>query len=168
MKRSTDRILTTHTGSLPRPPALQEALARFDRGEGDPPDPGSVAEAVTGIVRRQAENGVDVVNDGEMGKVSYSTYVVSRMSGFGGTGKALELGDARDFPGWARMSGFDDTSTLLALPACIDEVRYVGEDRDRRDRGRGRVPQRRLPGRHLGVSRQPALPQPRGVPSRAR
>jgi 5-methyltetrahydropteroyltriglutamate--homocysteine methyltransferase len=127
MKRSSDRILTTHTGSLPRPPELQEALARFDRGEGDPPDPGSVAEAVDGIVRRQAENGVDVVNDGEMGKVSYSTYVVSRMSGFGGTGKALELADARDFPGWARMSGFDDTSTLLALPACIDDVCYVGE-----------------------------------------
>jgi 5-methyltetrahydropteroyltriglutamate--homocysteine methyltransferase len=127
MKRSSDRILTTHTGSLPRPPELQEALARFDGGDGGPPDPGSVAEAVTGIVRRQAENGVDVVNDGEMGKVMYATYVVSRLSGFGGTGKALELGDARDFPGWARMTGFDDTSTFLALPACIDVVHYVDD-----------------------------------------
>jgi hypothetical protein len=88
VKRSSDRLLTTHTGSLPRPPELQEALARFDRGEGDPPDPGSVAEAVKGIVRRQAENGVDVVNDGEMGKVSYSTYVVTRLSGFGGTSRS--------------------------------------------------------------------------------
>jgi 5-methyltetrahydropteroyltriglutamate--homocysteine methyltransferase len=128
VKRSTDRILTTHTGSLPRPPALQEALARFDSGEGDAPDPAMVADAVKGIVTLQADNGVSVVNDGEMGKVGYSTYVTERLSGFGGTGKMATLGDARDFPGWARMTGFDDTSTLISVPACTDDVSYVGED----------------------------------------
>jgi 5-methyltetrahydropteroyltriglutamate--homocysteine methyltransferase len=125
VKRSNDRILTTHTGSLPRPPELQEALARFDRGDGDPPDPSSVAEAVKGIVRRQVETRVDVVNDGEMGKVGYSTYVTQRLSGFGGTGRMTTLGDARDFPGWARMTGLDDAATLLTLPACIDDVSYT-------------------------------------------
>jgi 5-methyltetrahydropteroyltriglutamate--homocysteine methyltransferase len=92
-----------------------------------------VAEDVKGIVRQQAAARVDVVNDGEMGKVSYSTYVVSRLSGFGGTGRALEVSDARDFPGWARMTGFDDTSAFLALPACIDDVRYIDDAAVRTD-----------------------------------
>src|SRR5262249_13755771 len=102
-------------------------LARYDRGEGDAPEPSSVAEAVEGVVRHQADAGVDVVNDGEMGKVSYSTYVVSRLNGFGGTRRALQLGDARDCPGWAQLVGFDAASGLLVRPACVDDVRYVGE-----------------------------------------
>jgi 5-methyltetrahydropteroyltriglutamate--homocysteine methyltransferase len=133
MKRSSDRILTTHTGSLPRPPKLQQALQRLDRDEAGPPEAGAVSDAVAGIVRRQAEAGIDVVNDGEMGKVSYATYVTERLAGFGGAGKALELGDARDYPGWAKMSGFDDSSAMLALPACVDEIRYTGIDAVRAD-----------------------------------
>jgi 5-methyltetrahydropteroyltriglutamate--homocysteine methyltransferase len=88
MKHSTERILTTHTGSLPRPPQLRETLVALDGGTR--PDPGAFAEqvraAVDDIVARQKQLGVDVVNDGEMGKVSYSTYVTDRLSGFGDKG----------------------------------------------------------------------------------
>ncbi|HEV3382851.1 MAG TPA: hypothetical protein VG142_17950, partial [Trebonia sp.] len=85
MKRSTEHILTTHTGSLPRPPELLDALQRRDRGEGD----GKLLEeqvraAVADVVRRQADAGVSVVNDGEAGKIGYATYVKERLDGFGG------------------------------------------------------------------------------------
>jgi len=73
MKISSDRILTTHTGSLPRPASLTD---RHDRQ--------AVRAAVADTVGRQLAAGVDVVNDGEASKPSYSTYVTERLSGFGG------------------------------------------------------------------------------------
>jgi 5-methyltetrahydropteroyltriglutamate--homocysteine methyltransferase len=82
VKRSTEHILTTHTGSLPRPPELTAALQRRDRGEGE--DDGldaQIRDAVADIVRRQADAGVTVVNDGEAGKIGYSTYVKERLEG---------------------------------------------------------------------------------------
>ena len=86
MKTSRDRILTTHVGSLPRPAALREVLVKKDKGE--PYDKAELArltkDAVAGIVRRQAEAGVDIVDDGEMSKPGYSTYVADRLSGFAG------------------------------------------------------------------------------------
>src|SRR5262245_38818251 len=87
MKRSTDAILTTHTGSLPRPDDLVDALyAAEERGEaGDSQDLRErVRTAVAESVRDQVGVGIDVVNDGEMSKVSYSTYVNSRLTGFEG------------------------------------------------------------------------------------
>src|SRR5207245_3006930 len=86
MKRSTERFLTTHTGSLPRPADLIRMM--FAREEGVPVDPAALAarvgSAVDEIVRRQVECGLDVVNDGEMSKPSYATYVKERLLGFGG------------------------------------------------------------------------------------
>jgi len=76
MKRSVDRILTTHVGSLPRP----ADLPGMDRA--DPAYPARVRDAVADVVRRQAELGLDVVTDGEMGKPSFITYVTARLSGF--------------------------------------------------------------------------------------
>src|SRR6516162_7236817 len=84
MRRSDDRILTTHVGSLPRPPELLTLLERRERGE--PVDErrleGLAGEAVGEVVRRQAELGIDVVNDGEVGKTSFLTYVNARLGGF--------------------------------------------------------------------------------------
>src|SRR3990172_6413357 len=85
MKRSSTRILTTHAGSLIRPPELLEYLRA--KQEGRPYDQGAYAktlrEAVARIVHRQAEAGVDVVSDGEFGKsISWSQYVLERLSGF--------------------------------------------------------------------------------------
>jgi 5-methyltetrahydropteroyltriglutamate--homocysteine methyltransferase len=83
MKRSIDRILTTHVGSIPRPKAMLEmASART----GPPKDPQAYAElvrsSVADIVKRQAAAGIDIVNDGEYGKSSWANYVLERMSGF--------------------------------------------------------------------------------------
>src|SRR3954449_139524 len=91
MKRSVDRILTTHTGSLPRPPDLREQLMRRDRGEpvDAPALDARVREAVADSVRRQVAAGVAVVNDGEAGKIGYSTYVTERLEGFGGEADPL-------------------------------------------------------------------------------
>ena len=83
MKRSTEHILTTHTGSLPRPPELTEALLapRPRRGRRRAALDDQSATAVADVVRRQAEAGVDVVNDGEASKIGYSTYVKERLDG---------------------------------------------------------------------------------------
>ena len=135
MKRSTERILTTHTGSLPRPAQLTELLLKVDRGEladGDAGLRAQVADAVADLVRRQAEVGVAVVNDGEAGKVGYSTYVKERLTGFGGedVGFTSFPQDFADFPDYHAklMSG-----VTLRLPACIEPVAYRGRDAVRAD-----------------------------------
>src|SRR5215467_2608315 len=93
MKRSTDRILTTHTGSLPRPDDLLTMLRRRESGEAlDAASlAGRIKSAVGEIVRKQMDAGVDIVNDGEMGKPSYSTYVKDRLSGFERAEKSVPL-----------------------------------------------------------------------------
>ena len=102
MLTSSARILTTHTGSLPRPPALAEALVARENGELSPEGaaalPGMVGSAIAEVLRRQVEAGLDVVSDGEMGKIGYSTYVKERMSGFDGQAGALALADLEDYP----------------------------------------------------------------------
>jgi 5-methyltetrahydropteroyltriglutamate--homocysteine methyltransferase len=84
MKRSTDRILTTHTGSLPRPRDLVEIYR--DREEDRPIDQAAldsrVHDAVEEVVAMQLDAGIDVVNDGEQGKASYALYVKDRVEGF--------------------------------------------------------------------------------------
>jgi 5-methyltetrahydropteroyltriglutamate--homocysteine methyltransferase len=123
VKRSTEHILTTHTGSLPRPPELTAALQRRDRGEpdGDGLD-AQVRDAVADVVRRQADAGVSVVNDGEASKIGYSTYVKERLEGFGGTGGLAGLpSDMVEFPDFmARVMGGLD----FEMPACIGPVKY--------------------------------------------
>ena len=132
MKRSTEHILTTHTGSLPRPPELTAALQRRDRGEGE--DDGldaRIRDAVADIVRRQADAGVTVVNDGEVGKIGYSTYVKERLEGFGGTGGLAGMpADMIEFPEFMqRVMGDLD----FEMPACIGPVRYKDLDAVRAD-----------------------------------
>jgi 5-methyltetrahydropteroyltriglutamate--homocysteine methyltransferase len=83
MKRSTDRILTTHVGSLPRPDDMMGPM--LDRLDGKPVDEAAftarVSKAVRDIVKQQADLGLDVVNDGEMGKISFITYASERLAG---------------------------------------------------------------------------------------
>src|SRR6185295_3049356 len=84
MKHSTDRILTTHTGSLPRPDDLVGMLEGHDQREAraDAGFQARVSSAVKEIVQKQVDAGVTVVNDGEMSKVGYSTYITDRVTGF--------------------------------------------------------------------------------------
>jgi 5-methyltetrahydropteroyltriglutamate--homocysteine methyltransferase len=131
MLRSTDRILTTHTGSLPRPAALTALLVKLDNGELTDADraafPEAVRSSVNDVVARQLAAGIDVVNDGEQSKVSYSTYVTERVSGFGGTGRAIVIADYLDYPDFAASLGIDP-SKLMAYPACIGDLSYDRPD----------------------------------------
>src|SRR5579872_1591173 len=97
------RVLTTHTGSLPRPPDLSEMMLRHDAGQLEDADVlrGRIASATAEVVKRQAELGIDILNDGEYGKVSYSGYVKERLSGFGGEPRRRDLSDP-EFPDWER------------------------------------------------------------------
>jgi 5-methyltetrahydropteroyltriglutamate--homocysteine methyltransferase len=125
MKRSTDRILTTHTGSLPRPPDLLEQLLRRDRGEAVDADAlgARVREAVADSVRRQAAAGVAVVNDGEAGKIGYSTYVTERLEGFGGEGDPPgPPPDMLEFPEYLARERGDGRGP--AMPACDGPIAY--------------------------------------------
>src|SRR5919199_5600122 len=84
MKLSTERILTTHVGSLARPPDLFDMLAA--RASGQPYDTAAfearVRQAVADVVRRQAELGIDIINDGEQGKPGFVAYISERLAGF--------------------------------------------------------------------------------------
>ena len=132
MKRSTEHILTTHTGSLPRPPELTEALRRRDHGQaGENGLDDQVRDAVADVVRRQAASRVSVVNDGEAGKIGYSTYVKERLDGFGGEGGLIGLpADLTEFPEYTQrvMGGID-----FAMPACVGPVAYRDLDAVRAD-----------------------------------
>jgi 5-methyltetrahydropteroyltriglutamate--homocysteine methyltransferase len=135
MQTSQNRILTTHTGSLPRPPELRALLVKKDQGE--PYDRHELArltkEAVAQIARRQAEVGVDVVNDGEMSKPGYSTYVADRLSGFSGHEPAKPRLDTRDHPNfmaaYERMTGSNVTRRAVCVgPIAVRDVAPLAED----------------------------------------
>jgi 5-methyltetrahydropteroyltriglutamate--homocysteine methyltransferase len=132
MERSTDRILTTHTGSLARPPELLELLAA--RAEGRPVEEGAfrshVRSAILEAVRRQVEAGVDVVSDGEMGKAGFANYVMDRMTGFGGEdgGTLFRPRDVLDFPEMGRRLFGSQPSTRTRRPANDGAISYVGQD----------------------------------------
>ena len=100
MIRSTDRFLTTHTGSLPRPDDLIRMM--YAKEEGVPVDREAlgarVRSAVAEVVEKQADAGVDLINDGELSKPSYATYVKDRLAGFGGTGNTFVYQDLDGFP----------------------------------------------------------------------
>ena len=120
MKRSTDRFLTTHTGSLPRPEDLIRTM--YAKEEGVPVDAAAlsqrVAAAVDEVVRKQAAAGVDVINDGEMSKPSYATYIKDRLSGFGGTGNTFVYQDLAGFPNLAKRVFGDPGRSRRKTPAC--------------------------------------------------
>ena len=120
MMRSTDRFLTTHTGSLPRPDDLFRTM--WAKEEGVPIDrealTARIGLAVAEIVRLQRQAGVDLVSDGEMSKPSYATYVKSRLAGFGGATKPLTLRDLLDFPGIAKRHAASSGPQRHTRPAC--------------------------------------------------
>ena len=120
MRRSTERFLTTHVGSLPRPPDLIRTM--FAKQEGVPIDPAALERrtraAVAEVVDRQAAAGVDVVSDGEMGKPSYVTYITDRLDGFGGTSQPLTYSDLVDVPELQRWVFGDPGRSRRRPPAC--------------------------------------------------
>ena len=136
MKRSESRILTTHTGSLPRSPELQELLrSRLDPKNGEEDEyVAGVEEAVADVVARQAAIGIDVINDGEQGRVQYATYVKDRLTGFEGEQvlRARPRIDMLDFPEFAAQSGVSSSATI-PWPACTGPVGWKDRDAVQRD-----------------------------------
>ena len=120
MQRSLDRFLTTHTGSLPRPDDLIRIM--YAKEEGVPVDPEAlsarVRAAVAEVVKKQTDAGVDLVNDGEMSKPSYATYVKDRLAGFGGTGNTFVYQDLSEFPRLEKRVFGDPGRSRRKTPAC--------------------------------------------------
>ena len=135
MRLSTNRILTTHVGSLPRPEDLVELLRREDRGE--PVDAAALQarakQAVTHCVAEQIEAGLDVVNDGEMSKMSYHVYLKHRLSGlsniegFGVPGRPHPR-DILDHPEMIPAPLGGGGTDLLKATVCDGAVRYAHSD----------------------------------------
>jgi len=129
MKRSESRILTTHTGSLPRPPVLRDLLVRQDRG--DDIDSAALTReseaAVRHVVARQLEAGVDIGNDGEQPRVGFSTYPARRMRGFGGASKRRMSRDIAEHPDYAARLGRQraGAARINDAPQAVAEVAYT-------------------------------------------
>ena len=125
MRLSTDRILTTHVGSLPRPEDLSGFLFKIDAGEAydQPAFDACVRRAVSDVVARQVECGIDIVSDGEMSKVGYATYIQQRLSGFSGESPSIRFDDLTDFPDYRRIMGGAAKTRRLNRPCCTGEVR---------------------------------------------
>ena len=123
MKRSASRILTTHTGSLPRPEGLVGMLGAVSRGE--PVDiatlDAAADEATAGVVAAQLAAGVDVINNGEQSRISFSTYVTQRMSGFGGAWNRRGHRDQNEYPSLARPRVVQLTRDV---PTCVGPLEY--------------------------------------------
>ena len=135
MKLSTDRILTTHVGSLPRPADVAELLLKkeqeepFDEAELD----ARVRRGVAEIVARQVDAGVDVVSDGEMSKVAYSTYAKDRLTGFAGDSERRFNLDVAPYPAFrekmARMTG----NQPMRRPQCVGPIEVRTSEPLRKD-----------------------------------
>src|SRR5881628_3823961 len=147
MKTSTNRVLTTHVGSIPRPESIRELLRA--RLNGEPVDTEELArrvkDAVADVVRRQAESRIDVVSDGEMSKTSFLGYTDERLTGF----TPMAPGDPNTSGSWARrldtrrewraFREYYETYLPAAMPpsappsVCTGPIAYKGQDVLRRD-----------------------------------
>jgi 5-methyltetrahydropteroyltriglutamate--homocysteine methyltransferase len=138
---STDRILTTHAGSLPRPPDLREMVVAKSRG--DSVDQTALDErlksAVAEIVRQQVQSGLDSVNDGELSKSNFTDYVRARITGFeqrpAAARRRLEITarDAPKFPGYFEANPRTRVVASPTMPVCIGPLRYIGQADLQRD-----------------------------------
>ena len=129
------RFLTTHIGSLPRSEELIQIM--FAREDGIPLDRAAleakIVEAVDAVVARQLEAGIDVINDGEMSKPSYATYVKDRLNGFGGTGNSFVFADLEAYPHTKARVFADPGRKHRKTPACNGPVSMRDVEAPRRD-----------------------------------
>src|SRR5438270_856909 len=147
MQRSSNRILTTHVGSLPRPASLDDALER--RAENESAYATALSDAVTEVVRKQADVGLDVVNDGEFGKSSWTGYLTERLGGFEARpvptgGQVLRGKDFTDFADfytdatraqalWYMPDGRLRTPRAPVQWVCTSPIIYTGQAALQRD-----------------------------------
>jgi 5-methyltetrahydropteroyltriglutamate--homocysteine methyltransferase len=137
MKRSSDRILVTHVGSLARPKDLMEMLVA--RNEGKAYDSGALGrrtrEAVAEVVEKQIECGVDIVNDGELGKSNFSRYTKERLGGFVERPAAPDFKptsifgrDLREFTEYFNRGGRTSIGHHARVFHCVEPLKYIGQE----------------------------------------
>src|SRR5579859_3966338 len=134
MKRSTERILTTHAGSLPRPREILDLVEGRDQREvlAVPGADQIIGDAVKAVVQRQVQAGIDVPTDGEMGRVGFSAYATERLAGFDGA--------PRPMPPFAEVAVFPEFFAEMALsparlgfPSCTGPITWRGAEFIERD-----------------------------------
>jgi len=125
MHHSTDRILTTHVGSLPRSQAVTDVLFARERDDAKDPEVGSsvITAAVAEVIRRQVGVGIDIVSDGEMSKISYATYISKRFSGFAGDTPREPGQDLVEFPGLLTKLAERGSTAKYRRPRCVGAVK---------------------------------------------
>ena len=135
MINSTDRILTTHVGSLPRSQAVTDTVFAQEQGEEVANAAAIIRDAVNDVVARQVATGVDIVSDGEMSKISYATYIKDRITGFDGDSDRSPPSDLEEFPGFLQRQASSGGTPTYRRPCCVGDIKVkdmgpVGEDID--------------------------------------
>jgi 5-methyltetrahydropteroyltriglutamate--homocysteine methyltransferase len=128
MQTSTDRILTTHVGSLPRSKAVTDVVFAQEQGETPADAEAIIRSAVDEVVAKQVATGVDIVSDGEMSKISYATYIKDRITGFDGDSERQPPSDLEEFPGFLKRQASSGGTPTYRRPCCVGaiEVKDMG------------------------------------------
>ena len=125
MKSSSERILTTHVGSLPRSKAVTDGV--FAKENEQPYNEqelaSTIASAVNDVVAKQVAVGVDLVSDGEMSKISYATYIKDRITGFEGDSERNPPSDLEEFPGFLKRQSSSGGTPSYRRPCCVAEIK---------------------------------------------
>lgn len=122
MKLNSDRILTSHVGSLPRSQAVTDVVFAAEKGELVDGADTIICNAVDDVVARQVESRIDIVSDGEMSKISYATYIKDRISGFDGDSKREPPSDLEEFPGFLERQASSGGTPSYRRPCCVGEI----------------------------------------------
>jgi 5-methyltetrahydropteroyltriglutamate--homocysteine methyltransferase len=123
MQSSTDRILTTHVGSLPRSQAVTDVVFSQEKGEDVADADTIIRDAVNEVVQLQVEAAVDLVSDGEMSKISYATYIKDRISGFDGDSERKPPSDLEEFPGFLKRQAGSGGTPTYRRPCCVGDIK---------------------------------------------
>ena len=123
MKTSTDRILTTHVGSLPRSQAVTDTVFAQEQGEVVAGAAQIIRDAVNDVLAKQAAAGVDIVSDGEMSKISYATYIKDRITGFDGDSDRQPPSDLEEFPGFLKRQASSGGTPTYRRPCCVGDIK---------------------------------------------
>lgn len=125
MKISTDRILTTHVGSLPRSKAVTDGVFAKENEESYDAEllAQTISNAVDAVVARQVQAGIDIVSDGEMSKISYATYIKDRITGFEGDSERNPPADLEEFPGFLQRQSSSGGTPSYKRPRCVGEIK---------------------------------------------
>jgi len=124
LKSSIERILTTHVGSLPRSKAVTDCVFAHEHGKKQDQTvfAKTIKDAVSDVVKKQADAGVDIVSDGEMSKISYATYIKDRITGFEGDSPRTPPSDLEEFPGFLERQASSGGTPTYTRPCCVGPV----------------------------------------------